>query len=370
MELANEKLGRVAIITENNTICEFGKDYIVSYIFKKLEETWEVDLLLINEVGEKVSNGLKECNPKLFTYSKSEPKNLNIPSAIITEGLKYNSEIAKASSLFYYLHSHPSLYEAYVFVGLSLSTISLLPFTKKRNCLIPLLYPRELSHYFNNQAFVYALIACDYFFCHSQKEAEAVRKIQPHAEIRTFPIMTDISFVKENIKNPKIVKIENECALLIAEKYDATISYFYKKLQKNFDNVLLLIGQKQSLPDEKLHIISFNDFVHNFDNLISKLKAALVFMNRDFFPIIYNIAQYGVPLFISTLYPWQDFIDGNNLNFLSFNEEINPDTAKDSLGILPQGYHHYSFYTNYLLRYINEWCIDNKLRCEKLEAKK
>ncbi len=370
MKLESEKLGRLAIITENNAICEFGKDYIVNYLCKKLEENWQVDLLLITGEGEKISNKLRECNPKLFTYAKSEQKNLNIPSIIISEGLKYNSEIAKASSLFYYLHSHPSIYEAYVFIGLSLSTISLLPFTKKRNCMIPLLHPRELSYFFNNQAFVYGLICCDHFFCHSQKEAEAIRKIQPHAEIRTFPIMIDISFVKENIKNPKIIKTENEYALLIAEKYDATISYFYEKLKKNYDSILLLIGQKQSVFDESLHFISFNDFVYNYDNLISKLKVVLVFMNRDFFPIIYNIAQYGIPMFISPLYPWQDLIDGNNLNFLSFNKEINPDSAIDSFGILPFGYYHYSFYTNYLLRFINEWCIDNKLRCEKLEAKK
>ena len=84
-------------------------------------------------------------------------------------------------------------------------------------------------------------------------------------------------------------------------------------------------------------------------------------MNKDFYPVLYNFAQHYIPLHISRNYAWPELLDGDGLSFLSFDKDIEIHTSGKST-IMPPGYHHNKYYTNYFLKFMNEWSIDNKLR--------
>lgn len=84
-------------------------------------------------------------------------------------------------------------------------------------------------------------------------------------------------------------------------------------------------------------------------------------MNKDFYPVLYNLSQFNVPLLISQNYAWNELLDGGGITYLSFDQEM-ASAFNGRSSIMPPGYYHYKYYTNYFLKFINEWSIDNKLR--------
>ena len=55
----SKKIGRLALIAENNAHCEFGKDYILYYLYHLLSEVWDIEILLINQENRQLSSFLR-----------------------------------------------------------------------------------------------------------------------------------------------------------------------------------------------------------------------------------------------------------------------------------------------------------------------
>ena len=361
----SKKIGRLALIAENNAQCEFGKDYILYYLYHLLSEVWDIEILLINQENRPLSSFLRECNAKAFTYSLDSIGSLSIPAAssgLIRSALEFRSDIEKSYSLYKYLNADPDYYDAYVFVGLTHAICSLLPLTRKRNCIVPLLFPRAGPIFGNNAAVRHALLNCDYFFCHSSKESQAVNALQPYAEVRCFPIMLDLEFIEKKIEPAKEMVLSEDYAIVIGECYNSTISHFISKLkQKGLDPIILLGDSISSDREIDVRGINLFEFAKHFSEIMSHAKIILIFMNKDFYPVLYNLSQFNVPLLISQNYAWNELLDGSGIAYLSFDQEITS-AFNGRSSIMPPGYYHYKYYTNYFLKFINEWSIDNKLR--------
>jgi hypothetical protein len=365
MKNYNNKFGNLAIIIENDAYTDYGKNILASYLYRKLDELWNVELLIISMENKLIPQTLKQCNSCLFNYSYDFIVKFDIDekfSSLIKASKEYKNEIAKGMQLFDYLINNPNKYNAYVFIGLTYSILPLLSLTKKRNCIIPLLKPRIGTSMIANPSVQLALLNCDYYFCHSHKEANLLQSVQPYAEIRTFPIMLDINS-KENASGNNMIADE-DIALIMSEFIDSKIEHYCCKLKEKGYTPYILCEDKSNLNYNLPKAISFNDFIKYFNQFIDKIKIALFFMGEDFFPLLYNLAQYCIPIYISPDYPWYELIDMENIKILSCQENFS--NLSEVKTIYFQEFHHHNYYNSYLLKFITEWSVDNKLRAANI----
>lgn len=357
-----DKFGRIALVSENDGSEYSARVYLHELICRELDRDWDIDLLLLNN-GATISSRLQKLPHTVFEHSSGISHPVASPSRMITSALDFKTQIGSALPL--YRHLARTSYDAVIFVGLSPAMCSLLPLTYKRNCMIPLLAPGDGHDYTNNLALKTALLNCDYFLCHSQKESSILSALQPHAEVRHFPLMIDPDRVARNA-HPREIERQGSFVLGIAESLNPTVMDFTDRLLGQGQRVVLALDKNSDLPHrEGLTVIDIAALIDNFQDLVADIKGACCFLGRKFFPIFYNLCQYNVPIFLAPNYPWHQLIDGDGFSFLSL--ESNPDFlhAPDSRNIIPCGYQHHSYYVNYWIRFLQEWCINNKLRCER-----
>ncbi len=357
-----EKLGRIGIITENDHSNYSARIYLLELLNSSLNSNWDIEFLILNNGGNlspRIQNGF--C--VVFESSTGEQNQFATPSSLIQSGLNVGDEIQRAMPL--YQHLMRQHYDAFIFLGLSPATCSLLPVTHKRNCVVPLLAPCDWHYFINNQALKTALLSCDYFLCHSAREAAIISSLQPHAEIKHFPLMVDLELLAERPVERRIA-FDEEFVLMIAEAQSPTLLEFAARLRRAGHKVVLTVDR--SMDDcigEEIPIVDMISAISQFREWIPKIRGSCLFFGRQFFPIIYNLCQYNIPLYLAPNYPWHDLIDGNSVGFLSFERDPDLDHPCESRSAIPYGYHHYRYFVNYWIRFLQEWCINNKLRCER-----
>lgn len=357
-----DKFGRIALVSENDGSKYSARVYLHELICRTLERDWDIDLLLLNN-GTTISSRLQKMPHTVFEPSSGISHPWTSPSRMISSALDFREQIGNALPL--YRHLKSTSYDAVIFVGLSPAMCSLLPLTYKRNCMIPLLAPGDWHDYTNNQALKTALLNCDYFLCHSQKESSILSGLQPYAEVRHFPLMIDPHGAARNTHYQKI-EPRNSFVLMIAESIHPTVMDFVdRSLAQGHRVVLALDKDADFLHREGLLVVAMATLIDNFQSWVADIKGACCFLGRAFFPIFYNLCQYNVPVFLAPNHPWHQLIDGDGFSFLSFESEPDFRHAPDSRNIIPFGYQHHSYYVNYWIRFLQEWCVNNKLRCEK-----
>ena len=361
---SNIKYGKLAIILENDYFSDCGKNWLAIYLYDKLEESWDIDLLIISSQDKPIKQSIYEHNARIFYYSYDSIINFEIDgttSQLIKRASEFRNDIAKALPLYNYLINNIDRYDAYVFVGLTYAIIPLLPLTKKKNCMIPLLKPRFGQIIGTNPAIQLALLNCDYFFCHSEKEAKYIRIYQPYAEIRVFPIMLDLNYSYYQKGKKEDFSLDESSALIITEYIDKKVEHYATKLKRiNLTPYIIHNEELKTLDMNAINQINFSTFVRCFYSLIDKIKIALFFMQDDFFFLLYNLAQHSVPIYLSRDYIWNDLIDIDSIGLLSLNNQFDEPIVRSSL--MFEEFHHYQYYNNYLLKFVNDWCVDNKIR--------
>lgn len=365
---SNIKYGKLAIILENDYFSDFGKNWLAIYLYDKLREMWDVDLLVISSQDKPIKQSVYEHSARIFYYSYDSIINFEIGSTtsqLIKRASEFRNDIAKALPLYNYLINNIDRYDAYVFIGLTYAIIPLLPLTKKKNCMIPLLKPRFGQIIGTNPAVQLALLNCDYFFCHSEKEAKYIRTYQPYAEIRVFPIMLDLNYSYYQGSRSSDFAVDKNVALIVTEYVDKKVEHYAIEMREI--NLRPYIMHSEEIKETNKNImkeISFETFVKYFYSLIDSIKLALFFMQEDFYFLFYNLAQHCVPIYLSRDYIWNDLIDIDGIGLLSLDGKFDEKPIKSSLRL--EEFHHYQYYNNYLLKFVNEWCVDNKIRSSVL----
>lgn len=361
MTTSCDKFGRIALVSENDGSEYSARVYLHELICRTLDRDWDIDLLLLNN-GAAISSRLQDMPHTIFEHPSGVAHPMMSPSSMITSALDFKEQIGSALPL--YRHLKSTSYDAVIFVGLSPAMCSLLPLTHKKNCMIPLLAPGDWHDYENNQALKSALLNCDYFLCHSQKESAFISSFQPYAEVRHFPLMMDPERTAPN--SQRQIEPGSSFILAIAESMNPTVMDFVARFLAHGHRVVLALDKDSRLPErEGLTVIDMATLIDNFQGWVDRIKGAVCFLSRKFFPIFYNLCQYNVPIFLAPNYPWHRLIDGNGYSFLTPGSVPDFYHAPDSRNTIPYGYQHHSYYVNYWIRFLQEWCVNNKLRCER-----
>jgi hypothetical protein len=367
VHLENSKFGKLAFISENDGTCLSAKDYLIHYLHEQLKEEWHLEVLILNQ-KKPFSSWMRQCNPIVFDspYPVLDRLPFAGSSELIESAFRSRRDFSLASPLHQYLTSRLNEFDGFVFIGLSPAVISLLPLTNGKNCAIPLLEPDLLPLLSRNPALQFALLDCENYLCHSEKEAAVLSSFQPHAEIRAIPIMMDLEFVEEKSRREDpMPSLPDKSILLLAERMNPSVRHFADQLNETGLSVVIALDSITNIrPESPYLIISVDQLYAGFDEVRNKIKSACVFMFKYFFSIFYNLCQLHIPIFVPG--SWRELLDGDGVYVLSFEEKPNVQVAGKSFQCIPYGYHSYHYYSNYMTRFISEWCVDTRLRNSSL----
>jgi hypothetical protein len=208
----------------------------------------------------------------------------------------------------------------------------------------------------------YSLLNCDYLIAHSEAEAALLRQWQPHADVRHVPILCDrgwpYALSTPTEERPLRIASEGPLSVLVSETCGQDTVDLLHEMRARFGQVLLVSDTADhGIADA---VATVHQFSMALPEIRPRITAAVVSMREQFLPMLYNLAQYDVPMHLAGHRDWLTLLDGQTPRVKDTAGE--PSWVPLAPRLLPAGYHHADYYANYLVHFVSEWCMNSVLR--------